>query len=606
MQRNDIILFSLLLCLFIGSRLFGIFLFTPHIDEVNYIMVSDKIAHDWSENKYIPLDGRMGDDYKQPLLFWLYALTSKVFENPLLGARCWSLIASSCAFVFMFFFIRQMFDREVSYWYSALIITSEYFFYFDSIGLAEVIVYGFGTGFIFCLFRFLSSFRYRYLLLALLFMTATITTKESAKIYFVVGFVLFLYSLSERYTEGGKLSKRKVGKSFFAFCLVVAVPLFLNRLLRPFRYDSVQEKSLQKELVNNISDVFNFQIEEWIANIQFFWRSVIAVEFQSIEIPVVLIALMATVIVYWRGEKLLQRRYTLLLVFIVATIAPIVFLAKIPRVRYFIMCLPFLFLAFSVLLSFSSNLLHSKVRNTIITVFICALIVKAVILSYEVACWHQTDIAMEETEPGWANGANMFEVISYLKTVPDGSLYVEIQWGHPASTVLIFSDYYPQLQVKRFTMNWKDTFLPALYSHYLEDKKMYILYDERDKKDPYAFTPIVEQLVDCSAKKSITKVFKNTVFLNSKIVLCSIDIEKTLFQKIHSHNPHVLNNIGCDAARLKQFDKAVLCWLKVTEIAPDAPLPHKNLATYYAEKKDLKRYKHNIQAFERINQKQSE
>ena len=199
-KKRRLALLGFLFALYCLTRGIGISQFELHNDEAIYIEVGQIIAANWEENKYWTLDGRMHSDYKYPLPFWIgswilqqgdaipYSVRLLSFAFGLLGIASVSLLAAS------------LWNLRAAFLTCILILSSEYFLYFDSIFLTEAFVYGLGGLFWLLVHENARRPRVWMTLLAGLVGCLLLTTKASAKLFALWSLPLLL--LGWRSSEG--------------------------------------------------------------------------------------------------------------------------------------------------------------------------------------------------------------------------------------------------------------------------------------------------------------------------------------------------------------------------------------------------------------------
>ena len=146
------------------------------------------------------MDGTMRVDYKEPLQFWLTSLTVNLWKNPLVGVRIWSLMLGFCGLFFTQLLVKRIWGNTVAIIVAFLIILSEYYFYFDSIGIQEVYIYGFGAAFLYFLYDFFSSNRWRNGVIAILLFSAMLVTKQSGMVWILFAGLIPLVVLLKDHT----------------------------------------------------------------------------------------------------------------------------------------------------------------------------------------------------------------------------------------------------------------------------------------------------------------------------------------------------------------------------------------------------------------------
>ena len=99
--------------------------------------------------KYVFQSGYFWGDYKEPLQHWANSLTVNALTDPVLSVRLWSLGLGLGCLLFVHRFVARLWNDSAADLTAALMVLSEYYFYFDVIGINEAFLYGLGTAYIY-------------------------------------------------------------------------------------------------------------------------------------------------------------------------------------------------------------------------------------------------------------------------------------------------------------------------------------------------------------------------------------------------------------------------------------------------------------------------
>lgn len=137
-KRKDIILLSLLIIVFLFSRLINLLKLPIFTDEAIYMRWAQIALHDASW-RFISLT-----DGKQPLLIWLSMIFMKYLGNPLLSGRLVSVFGGLFGMMGSFFLGWEIFKKkEIGYLSALLYILSPFFLWYDRMALMDTLLSAF-------------------------------------------------------------------------------------------------------------------------------------------------------------------------------------------------------------------------------------------------------------------------------------------------------------------------------------------------------------------------------------------------------------------------------------------------------------------------------
>ncbi|MBF0286402.1 MAG: tetratricopeptide repeat protein [SAR324 cluster bacterium] len=530
--QNQNLILTLLLCIYLISRLMGLFYFAPHTDESVYTQVSMMIAEDWEKNKYFSLDGRWYNDYKQPLKFWITSLSINLWKSPLVGTRIWSLLFGFSGIFFTQLLISRVCDKTTAMCITGLIVLSEYYLYFDSIGIHEVVLYGSGAAFLYYLYDFLEKNRWISCLLAIFTLTAVLTTKASGVMWIVLGLTLPLLILASKTTNEieeeescrvslvntiSTLKRHIVGLYVKAFGILGAAE-GIHYIIIPSEFDNIKKNSHQSGMIRNIGEILDFPVSNWIENLKFYWDSVILSEFSYTAIPVILLIISAPFVLFFKQREWFWRYLVLWVLFLISFV-PILIVAKASFLRLFGVGLYFLYMLLAPILVLIYKHSSPSFQKGILLLIIPALIGWKITDTYRpLLQWNQTDLALKEGG-GWGNGIGTATMIDHLAKLEPGFLLGGPYWGHPWTTIQIFHRYYPQLKLVYMSQETMDH-LNEL--HQLTTKNKLNLYFAMVHHN----FPWIESILNdpqlCADKTVLQKIYRNHVLSIEPFVICRV------------------------------------------------------------------------------------
>jgi len=505
--------------------MFSLLQFAPHNDEVIYAQWSQLIQADWKANKYVSISGDFFGHYKDPLQYWIGALFVDSFQNPIIGVRICSLLVGSVGLIFTYLLALKIFkSRTIATLIAIMIVFSDYFFMMDSLFLAEVYVYGFGAVFLYFIYLTVEKLwegRFSWLsaVLAFFFCALMLLVKQSGLIWIFFGFVVFGLFLA----SNDLLKKRNLKKVAYSTGLIAAISLtgkVAYNLIIPQKYVHVRESGPTAEIhTYNFDELLQFPIENWVDGLRFYLQELLAIElFWFWVIPAALFSFLLFTKRIRPDWKLLCVLTTIWIV----SFLPFVLILKLRFIRHFGMGMYFLYflLGYILFLTF----FPTRVLKMTGILLLVALVIYRFYTSYiPLVRYGQTDLAMIETPPGWPSGIGINEMVKRVKNLSPGVLVYDIQWGHPGTSIVVFAKEYPQLEL----LPLSKTVLGGIRSLYnrvkAEGRDIHFVYDTWGQIDRFWEHKIFVDKILCAKKEIITKEFREQVFGNTSIVICTAD-----------------------------------------------------------------------------------
>ncbi len=517
------ILFVGLLVAYLASRLTGALYFVPHNDEVIYTEVAMLIEENWEQHKYHSVNGDMYYDYKEPLPFWLTSLTVKLFPNPLIGMRLWSVACGLLGLIFTYWLVVRIWNPQAALLACLGIGLSEYFLYFDSIALHEAYLYGLGAVFLYGLYDFLETRHWFSGVLAILSFTAMLTTKTSGQMWAVLALWIPLAILTQPYLATTPLTKRWM-RCLLGYVWILAIMALaegLHRLIIPSEFDSVKEASYQLGLVRTSSELLAFPWSEWWASIQFYGLRLLPLELGWFAVPALLLMGFTALGMGWQRHSGFWQ-YLVWLGLFLASFGPLSLVAKSTTIRYFGMGLYFFYIPLAVALVWAGSWFPKKVRFAgVMVIAILGIGWKAWNSGTDVVRWGQTPLALKEMPPAPGNGAGIFELVQKLSQLDSGDLYVDTQWGNPATAIKVFHAYYPDLTIREFTQAQMISLSVQTQEGRRTNRNIYLALDTA-LGNPVQRAALLKDPFFCSQKYEFPKQYRGETFPQSQLVLCQV------------------------------------------------------------------------------------
>ncbi len=519
------------------SRCFGMFWFIPHNDEVIYTDVAMQMASDWATNQYLTLNGSLFDDYKEPLQYWLTSLTVTTWDNPLIGMRLWSLVMGGLGLTCTYLLVARLWDVRAASITGGLIVLSEYYFYFDAIALHEAHIYGWGTFYLYTLYLFLEetpegSPRPRHLkrlgfaVLAILGLTACLMSKTSGQMWLILGGAMPFCVLAVRHNHwAGKtrlIWQQGMGKLAWVGLLALASE-GVHRLFIPAQFAAIKEASYQVGLVRSSDELLALPFQAWWNNLEYYFRKILWAEF-DVATGLVLGIYVVMLWLLWIQKRSHFGRYCVLLVLWCLSFLPLVLVAKGLTPRYFGVGLYWFYALAGVTLSWAwyQERFQKSIRIALIAGLTVLILSRAVFSYLPLLTWKQNDYALQETIPGWANGANIMELVKQVSQLPPGTIWADPQWGHPTTTLRIFQHRYPHLSIENVTRDRLDQVFLTYLELQKSGKNLYFVFDARVVGERPVFDQIFQHPLLCGKRLVIPKGYRGVDFPNSRYVLCEM------------------------------------------------------------------------------------
>ena len=510
----------IILFLYIVTRLLGIFYFAPHNDEVLYTQYAQLIASDWGKFKFISMDGTMRVDYKEPLQFWLTSLTVNLWKNPLVGVRIWSLMLGFCGLFFTQLLVKRIWGNTVAIIVAFLIILSEYYFYFDSIGIQEVYIYGFGAAFLYFLYEFFNSNNWRNGVIAILLFSAMLITKQSGMVWILFAGLIPLVVLLKDHTGLKDVwSNYKKGiKMYSLLGTGVFLSMLIKKIFVPSEFNVVKYSSDVYLHTRKMSEVFEFPFQSWIGKLKLYFSQVLTSDFSFIYI-LFLLAMIG--FLFTLREKLWI--YIIFITMWIFSFLPMVIFLKTSFARHFGMGLYFWYILVGVILAAAYEKIKKKLAIVLIILLLSLGVALKSLHSYTTLMrWNHTDFAGIETPHfHWASGIGISEMIEKIKNLSPHLIIFDPQWGHPGTDIEIFKRYYPGTQIEMLsqkTINKLGAIRKILSN---TNKDVYFIFNATTLGRPWV-KEIIKNTSLCSEKEIIPKKFRKQVEYEAGIVFCKV------------------------------------------------------------------------------------
>ncbi len=507
---------------YVALRVFGLFAFAPHNDEMLYADAAQQMAADWDHNKWLFQNGRLYGEYKQPLQYWADALSVDLWNDPLLGLRIWSLLLGLCGLFFLHRLTARLWSEAAAHVAAGLVVVSEFFFYFDSVALNESFLYGLGTAYLYFSFDFLDRRRWISGALSLLLLVAVLSIKGTGALWIGFAAVLPLLAVSIEPGQPGRPRLRRAGLMGLQVSGVAALGLWLHELVVPAEFAPVREANAHVSFVRSFGELFEWPIAGWGEALAFYGRDVLGPELGIFGIAAGVLVMVAAVLLF-RSDRRLFTRFLLLLALWVISFVPVVLLAKVFFVRYFGVALYTLYLPLGVAVSVVFARVPPRPRAAVIGACVAALLgVKLSTSWIPLAEWEQTELSIRETPDPWARGSGIRELLDQVAALEPGILVADAQWGHPGTALKVNRARYPQLTFRLLSPVWMET--PLERAREMRAENLYYVLDARYTGERPGVDAILRDPVLCANKRVIFKRYRGRLLEGSALVLCQAEL----------------------------------------------------------------------------------
>jgi hypothetical protein len=517
-----------IILLFIITRLIAFYGFAPHNDESIYAEYAKYINYDWHTYWHLSMGDRgyyddLGNhyyDYKDPLQFWLTSLTVNVSANPLVGVRLFSLLFSSLAFYFLVSLARKKIGEIGAVVLALLWVSSNFYFYFDILGITEVYIYSTAI----------------FLIYAIDYL-ANINSKFKLKTLLVSGLVSLLFFMGLLFKETmiiiapilvliPFLNPRPNKKKYFT-SLVVLAGLVLAKLVYQL---SIGLKFADKRhnnaaFSNNAfswEQILQWPIANWLSNLKFYFVKIVLNEY--LLVFCLSVCLLFVILKFYHKQTLPNfKKYFIWLLFWLMSLGPSLILLKSQNARHYGLYSYFLFFAIAWFVSdFLKSGVSRKIKFLFIGLFSVIFFIQLYLSMNDIIKYHGTKMSEVEIGDIWASPLGIKELINKIKILPAGVALLDPQWGNPSTTLNIFKNYYPQLSLWPLGSTDKEK-IKLLYNELnAKQLNLYLIFDQRDRQEVLWVNSVLDDNFLCGKKEIINKVFRDRIYKKTALVICYV------------------------------------------------------------------------------------
>jgi hypothetical protein len=495
---------------YVATRVFGMVAFAPHNDEVLYADAAQQMAADWETNRWLFQNGRLYGEYKEPLQYWLDALTVNLSASPVVNLRLWSFLLGFVGLAFLHRFAARVWSEPAANATALLVVFSEFFFYFDSIALNEAFLYGLGTAYLYFSYDFLEKRRWGSGALSVLILVGVLSVKATGAQWIAMAAVLPLLVPAA--------GARRLGVMALQVAGVALLALALHARIVPAEFDSVREAGAHQGFVRTVAELFELPVDGWLETLSFYGGEVLSVEFGFTALPALALVAAAAVLLF-RSDRPRFVRYLVLMLLYGVSIAPVLLMARVHFVRYFGVGLYTAYLLIGIAAVEVGARVPSRRRAALAAAAVALLLVwKATASWVPLVRWGQTELAIRETRDPWARGNGIPELLDRVSRLEAGVLVADAQWGHPGTALKIHRESYPQLTFRLLSPVWWDD--PVARARAMEAGNLYYVLDARYTGERPRVDAILRDPVLCAEKTVIHKRWRGNVLEGSALVLC--------------------------------------------------------------------------------------
>ena len=411
--------------------------------------------------------------------------------------------------------------------FAILTVFSGYYFYFVSIGLTEVYIYGLGSVFIFYFFDWLEQEKYKSLIISAVFFILAALSKSSALLLLVFAaglpFCLLLIDKNSQRQTGWKYWLQSFLSLFFVF---FASRLVLNLLL-PENWQAMRLASSPTKTIFRFKELINFPLDTWLSNFKFYFLHVVDSGF-LVKVFGFLCGLALVIIILKRKEitKKTASFFLLAVIFWLLSFIPVVLLTKGNNLRHYGQWLYFFYLLLSVFLVIVNQEVFSRLNFKFFTRLIIFIIGILLLFLYQIKTsylpairYGQTDAGQIETGDCWASPIGISVLLDFLKKLPPGVIIYNGQLGHLGTDMEVFAGYFPQLT----PIDLGNKSISNLLFLKQSSKNFYILFDDWNLNhypESLIFRKILTNKELCPSITEIRRLYKGQTYRNSWFVIC--------------------------------------------------------------------------------------
>ncbi len=503
--------------LYLATRLVGLICFGPHNDEVIYTQFAQEIHKNWSQNWNISIDGRMFGDYKDPLQYWLTAWSVDWFANPLWGVRLWSLALGWLGLYCLLRFTAELKNYKAAIIFAGLWLVSSYYFYFDSLGLAEVYVYGLSGAALYIFYKLCkATVSWRWLnwgLLTLILAAGFLVKQSMITVLPILAVVPFLL-------KNDSWSKKINHWAWLLSAWLAAQTLYL--LILPGKYQTIKASGLALTANTfSVKELLNWPLGAWWANLSFYCQKILLGDY------LMLAGLIIVLILFGLKPKIFKKSYWPLCLMWLVSFMPAVLLLRGQTTRHYGM---FLFVAMILVAmavhDLADNFFATKKLKLIFYGFWLVLAVVQFCKNWQpLIRFGATDMSVLEIGDSWASPLGINRLIDKLKTLPAGQLFYDSQWGNPGTAIQVFAKDYPQLKLSPITFKAINRLQQRQMELIKNKQPVYLVFDAGNNIDPYWVDLknfILGDRFFCGRYQDIIKQYKNDVYKNTALLICYV------------------------------------------------------------------------------------
>lgn len=319
-------LFFSIVCLYFLIRLWNLTLLPIFNDEAIYL--------DWGWRS-ITIPGQLFYslyDAKQPLLMWVFGVSSSIFTDPLFGGRVVSVVTGFFTMLGLYTVGRHYFDEKIGLLAAFLYTITPVFSFYDRQALMESTVSAIGVWFCYFSLCLLKTWETKYVIyMGILFGIGFFV--KSTVIAFLLGSLFVSFWVSIQY----KKEQRKILVKQLLVFLVISQLILLPLYIQPVFWETFYTNS---RYTLTLQEIFQLPFTIWIKNIWTFLQ----IAFGYLTPGIFIFALF--------GFYLLFKKNKIFVFWILSILLCLVLLGRGVTIRYTTPFLPLFLLAASFAIVF--------------------------------------------------------------------------------------------------------------------------------------------------------------------------------------------------------------------------------------------------------------
>ena len=498
-SRHSLIAFSGLSLLYFLTRLYKLKELPLFTDESTYIRWAQIIAEDPSQFLL-----SLHIDAKQPLFYWINALTVFLFDDPLMSIRIISVFSGFLTAVAVYYIARLIHSESAGIVALLLYIFTPYMLIHNRIGIVASLLSMFTTyTLLTCLIISRSEERRKKHFLFLgLFLTGAFLTKTTALLYFLL-VPPVIYTLC---------GIRKANKILYYFFISYSVAFFIIAAINYGVSPPGEANPLfyQNRFFLTIGELISFPFHLWWKNACILGGYI----YSYLTLPIFLLVALSLLF----AIRYKNRTYFVLYLWFLFPVIVLILIGQILFSRYIVFSIPPALVIASISMLYfreKSGEKFNKIKgNKLLANGVIALFfIPMILLDYGVIMHPVKADFIEQDHfqyvSGWPSGYGIKETVEYLKGKAKEkplTLFLTTIWGHPNDSLTLYLKNEPNIKIYEAHWWYKSPIVPGNVNYAQIGKSKYL----REVTETINFRELKETYFVTDSNKSPGKEFLMT------------------------------------------------------------------------------------------------